>query len=127
MVVGDRPVPVNINRKALRERSMGYCEVGGEPLGDRWAVHHRKLRKHGGDNRLSNLLIVCHDHHNLATRSIHLRPATAYANGWLVESSKEPGEVLVKIYGQHWALLTDDGRYDQNAVLEQARARLVGT
>lgn len=114
---------MNINRKALLERSMGYCEVGGEPLGDRWAVHHRKLRKHGGDNRLSNLLVVCHDHHNLATRSIHLRPATAYASGWLVESSKEPSEVLAKIHGKHWAMLTDDGRYDQCPALMTLAAR----
>lgn len=108
-----------INRKKLLDRCRGYCEVGGEPLGGTWAVHHRKLRSQGGDNRLSNLLAVCHDHHNLSGASIHVKVHRSYSYGWLLESWKVPEEELVRVHGKHWALLTNDGRYDQCPALQE--------
>lgn len=82
--------PINA---ALERRSQGYCERCGKPttidLGHR---HHRQLRSQGGDNSLSNLVLVCGVCHG----EIHQRPALAYLDGWLVKSHDDPAAVPLK-------------------------------
>ena len=98
-------------RERLWERCGGYCEVTGEPLGDSWAMHHRKLRKHGGPDCLSNLLAVTHQAHNLGTDAIHLHPRRSYDHGWLVQSFANPALTPVAISGRGLVYLTESGEY----------------
>lgn len=115
-----------MNRTTLFERCFGHCEVGGEPLGDAWAVHHRKLRSRGGNNAAENLMAVCHSHHNLATNSIHLRPARATAYGWMVQAEMDPAEVMLKVF-DYWTYLGKDGTYHQpSPALEEVIRTLSG-
>lgn len=60
---------------------------------DYWAAHHRKLRAHGRDDRLCNLVALHHGCHNLNTDSVHLSPGRAYELGLLVRSWENPEEV----------------------------------
>lgn len=113
------PEPSVRIRGDLYERSSGHCEVAGEPLTHSFAVHHRKRRSQGGTNDLTNLMIVCHFHHNGGTQSIHAQPALSYRRGWLVHEADEPALVpmqrFIRLYDQHgqypFFLLTGDGMY----------------
>jgi len=98
-------------RALVLKRSMGYCEVGGELLTDAVAIHHRKLRSQLGHDEPSNLLAVCHDHHNLGDDAIHLNVAKALENGWLLASWQTPLEAQALIHGRWWVHLDDAGRY----------------
>ena len=79
-----------VDREHIAERQCWHCDWCGLPLGDTYAIHHRKLRKHGGDNQPVNLLAVHHSCHNLGTHSIHLNPKEAYRRGFLVKSWDTP-------------------------------------
>jgi hypothetical protein len=92
-------------RADLLRRSGGYCEVGGERFRDTWAVHHRQLRSHQGKDVLENLMAVCHGHHNLATRSIHLQPTISVFSGWIVPSHLDPAQVPIRL---HARAMSDD-------------------
>lgn len=108
-------------RRALWDRSDGHCEVAGEPLTHSFAVHHRKRRSQGGGHDLTNLMIVCHFHHNGGTHSIHADPAVSYHRGWLVHGAEDPAQVplqrFIRLYdptGQYpFFLLTEEGTYTQ--------------
>lgn len=100
-------------RKELEARCAGHCEVCGWPLGDNWAIHHRKLRKHGGTDDIWNLLAVHHHCHNLGTGSIHLNPKFSYEMGYLVKSYDDPKEVAVARPEGWRRLLTEDGTYSE--------------
>ena len=109
---------MSISRKTrdlVLTRAMGYCEYGGEPLTapEETALHHRKLRSHGGRDTPDNLLVVCHAHHNLASDSIHLKVAKAHIYGYIVTGGQEPEAVLVRIHKRHWAYLSRDGSYHE--------------
>lgn len=92
----------------VTERSQGCCEVCGLP-GESMALHHRKLKSRGGKDCASNLIAVHHQCHNLGTRSIHLNPAVAEQNGWMVGSWQEPHEVPMKRPDGSVVLLQKDG------------------
>lgn len=106
-------------RNDLYERSSGHCEVAGEPLSHSFAVHHRKRRSQGGTDEVTNLMIVCHFHHNGGTHSIHAQPAMSYLRGWLVHEADDPAAVpmqrFVRLYdptGEYpFFLLTEEGLY----------------
>lgn len=87
-------------RADLLRRSGGYCEVGGERFRDSWAAHHRQLRSHQGQDSLENLLAVCHQHHNIGTRSIHLQPTISIFSGWIVPSHLDPAEVPIRLHAR---------------------------
>ena len=106
-------------RNDLYERSSGHCEVAGEVLSHSFAVHHRKRRSQGGTDEITNLMIVCHFHHNGGTHSIHAQPAMSYQRGWLVHEPDDPAAVpmqrFVRLYdteGEYpFFYLTEDGLY----------------
>lgn len=81
-------IPLKV-RRAVWERSGGFCEVCGLPGANH--LHHRRLRSQGGRHEPSNLLHVhwrCHER-------IHSRPALSYERGWMVPSWREPADVPV--------------------------------
>jgi len=88
----------------LLQRSRGRCEWCGKDLGNSVERHHRVRRSIGGD-RLSNILMLCPEHHRYA----HGHPTEARERGVIVHTSKDPAEVaLVDRKGRLW-LLGDDG------------------
>ena len=94
-------------RKAIEDRDV-YCWVCGLPNGYNFAVHHRKLRKQGGQDEAANLIAVHHKCHNLGTGSIHLAPAWSYERGYLVHSWDEPGDVPILRPDGSWVLLDNE-------------------
>lgn len=99
-------------RRLLHERSGHCCEICG-----RWAnnAHHRKNRSQGGEDTLSNLLLLCgsgttgcHGYVTARFKNSHLWPAVPREKGWTVWPSSEPKEVPVEYRGQLVAL-DDDG------------------
>ena len=103
------------NLKHLREqvlsRCKGYCEKCGKVLQEGWALHHRKLRKHGGENSLSNLIALHHECHNLGSKSVHMRPKDSYESGHLVKSFDDPKVVPLTLAGGSRVILLDTGEY----------------
>lgn len=98
-----------VDRDRLRERHDGYCPFCGLPLGADFAVHHRLLRKHGGDDSIANLIPLHHKCHNIGTRSVHLMPERSYEWGFLVHSWEEPHRTPLRLHGGSWVLINNDG------------------
>jgi hypothetical protein len=80
-----------------------------------WAAHHRKLRSHGRDDSLTNLVALHHMCHNLATDSVHLSPGPAYERGLMVRSWEDPAQVplilrdgVAVLLGATYKEITDD-------------------
>jgi hypothetical protein len=90
-------------------RANGYCEVCGCSATPSMALHHRKLRSRGGRDTPSNVIRIHHECHNLSTSSIHLNPARAEQNGWMVPSWTEPDEWPFVRPDGSVVLLLDDG------------------
>lgn len=95
-------------REAIADRLDGFCPWCGLRLQGDFAIHHRLLRKHGGDNSPSNLLALHHGCHNLKTRSVHLMPELSYQRGFLVHSWEQPHRTPLRIHGGEWVLLNND-------------------
>lgn len=95
-------------REQLWLRCGGYCESCARPLPqDYWAAHHRKLRSHGRDDSLTNLVALHHSCHNLASDSVHLRPGPAYERGLLVRSWEDPAATPLIMRDGTSVLLSD--------------------
>lgn len=88
-----------------------HCVKCGKPLREPVAVHHRKLRKHGGQDDLTNLIALCSPCHNIAPGSVHQNPKISYENGWLVPSWGNPAEWPVTLANGSRVLLTAEGEY----------------
>lgn len=70
--------------------------------------HHRKLRSHGGQDAIENLLLLCpHCHKTL----IHGNPGRAYRLGFLVHSWEDPATAPVRLASVGMARLTVEGWY----------------
>ena len=95
--------------RIVQERAAGYCEVCGGTAQEGMALHHRKLKSRGGKDSAANLISVHHKCHNLGTKSIHLNPAWAEQNGYMVPSWQEPQETPISLPDGRFALLLDDG------------------
>lgn len=65
--------------------------------------HHRKLRSQGGKHEVVNGLAVCSSCHTF----IHMHPAIAYSNGWIVQSVADPALVPVVRRGRTVRLYPD--------------------
>ena len=98
-------------REQVFARSKGYCEKCGLPLQEGWALHHRKLRKHGGLDEVGNLLALHHECHNLGGRSVHMRPKDAYESGHLVKSFDDPKVTPVTLSDGSRVILLPTGEY----------------
>lgn len=88
-----------------------HCVKCGKPLQDPVAVHHRKLRKQGGKDHITNLIALCSPCHNIAPGSVHQNPRTSYENGWLVPSWADPADWPVTLSNGTRVYLTDEGTY----------------
>jgi len=113
--------PTSALRHLLFSRCRGYCEKCGWPLGTVWAMHHRKLRKHGGADTIENVLALHHDCHNIVPDSVHQEPQWSYDHGFLVIATGDPAATPVRLHGNKWVLLTADGKY-QHLTEEEAHA-----
>lgn len=83
-------------RALLWWRSEGYCERCGTNIEQHnFAAHHRQLRSQGGKDEIQNLVALCHQCHNLGTKSVHLNPKDSYAKGWMVHNWQNPEDVLI--------------------------------
>ncbi|HEY2101520.1 MAG TPA: hypothetical protein VGH72_33990 [Pseudonocardia sp.] len=103
-------------RAQLWERCSGRCEVTGIPLGDNWAVHHRRKKGMGGTSlpdvhALYNLMAVTHAAHNLGTMSIHLNPEWSKRLGYLIPAWDDPQLRPLVLLGRRNVWLTADGHY----------------
>jgi hypothetical protein len=107
------------------ERDKGLCQRCGKwvALEQRgvafgWSVQHRKHRSRGGDNRMSNLIVLCGSGTTLCHGWVEGNPLAAQEDGWAV-----PGWVPNEDIYQHpvstpWGLcmLDDEGGYDRLGV-----------
>ena len=100
-------------RDQVAERQQGYCLWCEGPLGNTWALHHRKLRKHGGPDEVSNFVALHHHCHNLGTASVHLNPAKAYERGFLVHSWDNHTQTPLVTASGATVLLHEDGTQTQ--------------
>lgn len=71
------------------ERAQGMCEIMSTETGCSGRaehMHHRQLRSQGGEHTVANLVHICSACHYW----LHMHPAIAYTNGWLVKSTRDP-------------------------------------
>ena len=96
-------------RELLYERTRGYCDCCGLPMTlDDMAAHHRRLRKHGGLWKASNLLGCHHSCHTGSGGSVHLNVAMALQLHWLVHSWQKPEQTPFLLHQAHWVQPHDD-------------------
>lgn len=106
---------MKIDREAIFDRQDGYCPWCDQHLGDNYAIHHRKLRKHGGTDSPENIIALHHGCHNLDTPSVHLSPAMGYDRGMIVHGWDDPIDVrLITKSGISVLLLTDGTQQKEN-------------
>jgi 5-methylcytosine-specific restriction endonuclease McrA len=92
-------------RTALRQRAADCCEICGTPANN---AHHRKNRSQGGEDLLSNLLLLCGSGTTGCHGWVTEHPAAAYVHGWSVRSHDDPRKIPVACGGYFW-LLRDNG------------------
>lgn len=93
-----------------RDRNCVKC---GKYLHDSVAVHHRKLRKQGGKDDITNLVALCSTCHNIAPDSVHQNPQRSYDTGMLVPSFGDPAAWPLHLYDGRVVLLTTEGTYQE--------------
>lgn len=109
-------------REVLWERSVGRCEVSGQPLDpDTFDAHHRRNKGMGGTSRadvdnLTNLLALDPIVHNGGPQSVHGRRRWSEARGYLIpkhasELDRWPVWLPLGHQGWRWMLLGMDGQY----------------
>ncbi len=98
-------------REAVWRRCGGLCEACGQPLGPFWHAHHRKLRKQGGDDSVTNVLAL----HGACHRGVHAHPARSYEAGFLVKSHEQPGRKQLALHFERWVRLARDASYVEAA------------
>lgn len=94
-------------REALWQRCGGQCEACSGELDRGAQAHHRKRRSQGGDDSVTNLVLL----HPLCHRRIHSHPAWAFDTGFLVHATDQPGRIRVALFGERWVRLAVDGSY----------------
>lgn len=76
-------------------------------------AHHRKLRSQGGLDTWDNQVGICHDCHTLGAGAIHRNVERSYAEGWLVESWKDPATVALDYHARGRVLLGSDSSINE--------------
>jgi hypothetical protein len=80
------------------ERAGWQCEHCGLSRPGGWFhLHHRLLRKHGGQHSVANILVVTPTHHNVAAGSIHQEVARSLRLGQLLNAGEDPVLVPVQL------------------------------
>jgi hypothetical protein len=93
-------------RAKLVERADGRCEMCGFPANN---AHHRKNRSQGGEDELSNLLLLCGSGTTECHGWVTHHPAESKRLGLSVWRSDEP-EFTPVMYRGHWARLDNVGK-----------------
>ncbi len=121
---GSRPKSTDPDKAtvdAAMKRAAGKCESCGDPLcgrrGFEYSVHHRKRRSQGGDNRLSNLVVLCGHGTSGCHGACHSEVERARQAGFLLRSTENPEEVPME-HAKGTVLLDNDGGY---AVIQATR------
>jgi len=85
-------------RQACLERAGWACEhCGFTRPGGLYHLHHRKLRKQGGEHTMENLMVVTPSHHNVAAGSIHQEVDRSRRLGHLLRADQDPSLVPVQL------------------------------
>jgi hypothetical protein len=92
-------------RDALKERAEDCCEICGKPGNN---AHHRKNRSQGGQDVLTNLMLLCGSGTTGCHGWVTVNPEMSYRNGWSVPSYKDPAIVPVRRRGER-VMFADDG------------------
>ena len=99
---------------AVMRRSGGKCESCGDELygrrGFEYSIHHRKRRSQGGDNRTSNLVVLCGHGTSQCHGACHSEIARARQAGLLLRSRESPQAVPMERH-DGTVLLDDDGTF----------------
>jgi hypothetical protein len=97
--------------EAVIERADYACELmkPGVCTGRGEQIHHRKLRKHGGEHSLANCVLLCRACHH---EWVHAHPAWSYEAGWLVKSNDVP-VWPPRYYRGVWSRKEEDNGDDQ--------------
>lgn len=98
--------PDQATRDAVYGRDGWCCALCGTSDGP-FSVHHRLPRGRGGDNRLSNLVLLC-DFGGCHDTVVESARANATLSGWLVRTGFDPQDVPI-VHGGEWVYLLDDG------------------
>lgn len=98
-------------REQVFERCEGYCEKCGGALPESWALHHRKLRSQGGKDVIENFVALHHACHNMGIDAVHLNPASAVRDGFIVPSWAQPDVTTVTLADGSSVILTQEGTY----------------
>lgn len=89
-------------RTRVFARQDGCCAWCGQRLSawpvDAWDAHHRQLRSRGGQDRLENLVALCHVDHML----IHRHPERAMRNGFMVSAYDDPAVCPIRLVRRLW-------------------------
>jgi hypothetical protein len=93
-------------RDKLRERADCRCEICGWPGNN---AHHRKNRSQGGEDELSNLLLLCGSGTTGCHGWVTSHPAESKRLGLSVWRSDEP-EFVPVMYRGSWARLDNVGQ-----------------
>lgn len=97
-------------KATIRERADYVCEAMIPEAGCSWRgtdIHHRHMRSQGGQHTVENGVLLCRECHSY----IHMHPAIAYTNGWLVKSTKNPLDIPFRRRGG-FIVLTEDGEFE---------------
>lgn len=111
--------PSRLVRSVVLERDQFACLACGKPVGmpgTWWSIQHRLARGQGGDNSLSNLIVLCG---SATSPGCHLkceqRDREIQAQGYWLESWQDPATEPVMVHGEHGGGVTvwllPDGAY----------------
>lgn len=98
-------IPAKV-RGALRMRGDNWCERCGLSYANN--AHHRKNRSQGGQDVLSNLLLLCGSGTTGCHGYVTEHPEDACNNGWSVKPWHNPADIPVK-YRDAFVFLDDLG------------------
>lgn len=108
------PSPAAVDAVIDRDGSCVVCgEINGDERGVDWSIQHRKRRSQGGDNRLSNLLLLCGNGTVGCHSKVDGSPINGRRGGWLILGSDEPELVPVAHRLHGWVLLDNRGGFER--------------
>jgi|SRR5947209_2941210 len=102
-----RQLPADVEA-ALQARAGRRCELCGGPIAQRCHRHHRKLLSQGGQDDITNIVLLHPTCHHV---TVHLNPEWSKENGWIVPAASNPARVPVFLHNERRVRLTRDGTY----------------
>lgn len=84
-------------RQRVLERDEHSCVRCGMSIeGSQYSIHHRKLRSHGVDNSLSNLVTLCGSGTTGCHGWVHSHPGEAHTAGFIVSATETPANIMIE-------------------------------